>query len=123
VKRWLALLGALGFLVAIYPNDLNHVIHSVGVGIVIGVVYLFTMLFHLELRPRVAARLFYVDLLIIQLAVFSYAWAFFANLASKQSLQKMCVLGLFVVLARIVMAVDESLHPSEVLSLLRGLHQ
>jgi len=119
IKRWLAILGALGFLVAIYPNDLNHVVHSVGVGTVVGVVYLFTMLFHLELRPRISARLFYIDMIVIQMAVFPYAAAFFAEWAAKQSLQKTCILGLFVTLERIVTAVEESFHPSEVLSLFR----
>jgi hypothetical membrane protein len=123
IKRWLALLGAVAFLVAICPNDVNHTIHSVGVGTVVGVIYLFTMVFHLELEPRIPARLFYVDLVIIQVAVFSYAWAFFANSPFKQSLQKTCIGGVFFALERACMATEESYRPHEALAFLQRLQQ
>ncbi|MGD9030219.1 MAG: hypothetical protein PVG25_10430 [Anaerolineae bacterium] len=119
VKRWLALLGAIGFVVSIYPNDINHLVHSVGVGIVIGVVYLFTMIFHCELKPVTSPWLFYGDLVIIQVSVFSYAIAFFADWELKQSLQKTCVMGVFFTLQRIITAAEESFHLSEVITFLQ----
>ena len=114
VKGWLARLGVVGCLVSIYPNNVDHTVHSVGVGIVIGVVYLLTMIFHLELRSRILSRLFWADVSIMQVAVFSYAWAFFADSASKQSLQKTCVVGLLFALERGVTAAEESFQLSEV---------
>ena len=35
IKCWLARLRTLGCLISIYPNDIDHTVHSVGVGIVI----------------------------------------------------------------------------------------
>lgn len=120
-KAWLARLGAVGFVVALYPNDIGHTIHSVGVGIVIGVVYLFTMIFHFELRLQMPPRRFYADLAIVQGAVFSYAWAFFADSASKQSLQKTCIVGLLLALQRGVTAAEESFQLDEALAISRPL--
>jgi hypothetical protein len=119
VKRWLALTGAVGFLVAIYPNDVNHFVHSVGVGAVIGMAYLFSMIFHCELRALTSAVSFYADLVILQVAVFSYAVAFFADADSKQTLQKTCVLGVFFALQRSVTITGESFRPREVLGFLQ----
>jgi hypothetical protein len=119
IKRWLALLGAVGFVVSIYPNDVNHTVHSVGVGIVIGVVYLFTMILHWELKPVTSAWFLYGDVVIIQAAVFSYAAAFFADSDAKQSLQKTCIMVLFFALQRSVTAAKESFHLSEVLGILQ----
>jgi len=115
IKRWLAFLGAIGFLVSIYPNNINHVIHSVGVGIVIGVLYLFVMIFHFELKPRIPPRVFYTDMAIIQAAVFSYAVTFFADAASKQVFQKFCIIGIFLALQWSVTIAEESFEARELL--------
>jgi hypothetical membrane protein len=119
VKRWLALLGAIGFVVSIYPNNINHFVHSLGVGTVIGVLYLLTMIFHFELKPRIPPRSFYTDLVVIQVAVFSYAVTFFADSASKQVFQKICIVGLFLALERVVTIAEESFSPSEMLGVLK----
>lgn len=119
IKRWLALLGAIGFVVSLYPNNINHFIHSLGVGTVIGVLYLFTMIFHFELKPRIPTRFFYTDLAVIQVAVFSYAVSFFADSASKQVFQKICIIGLFLALQRIVTIAEEGFSPSEMLGALK----
>jgi hypothetical protein len=44
---------------------------------------------------KTVTSLFYTDLVILQVAVFSCAVAFFADAASKQSFQKICMIGLF----------------------------
>jgi hypothetical protein len=119
IKRWLALLGAVGFVVVIVPNNLNHVVHSVGAAIAIGVLYFFTMVFHLELKPLVSPRLFYIDLVILHVAVFSYAVTFFADFAIKQSVQKICFFGVFFALERILTVTEESFVPREVLGFLK----
>lgn len=119
VKRWLAFLGAIGFLILIVPNNLNHFVHSVGAGMAIGVLYLFTMIFHFELRPVISALLFYTNLVVLQVAVFSYAVTFFADWAIKQSLQKVCFFGMFFALERIVTITEEGFLPSDMLGFLR----
>ncbi|MEA3408278.1 MAG: hypothetical protein U9R48_09405 [Chloroflexota bacterium] len=117
VKRWLALLGALGSVVSTYPSDVSNLIHSLGTGPAVGVIYLFTTLFHLELRPQTRPSFFYADLIILQATVLPYAVAFFLNLPPKQSLQKLCILGLGFTLQRVVTAAEESFRPREVLRL------
>jgi hypothetical protein len=53
------------------------------VGTAIGALYLFTMIFHFELKPLIPSTLFYTDVVILQVTVFSYAVTFFADAASK----------------------------------------
>lgn len=77
------------------------------------------MIFHLELRPVVSALLFYTDLLILQVAVFSYAVTFFADFTIRQSMQKICFFGMFFALERILTIAEESFVSSEVLGFLR----
>ena len=115
IKCWLARLGAVGFLVSTYPNDVSNLIHSLGTGPAVGVIYLFVMLFHFELKPQTRLSFFYADLLILQATVLPYAVAFFLNLPPKQSLQKFCILGLGFTLQRVVTAAEESFRPREVL--------
>lgn len=113
IKSWLALLGAVGFLVSILPNDRFHGIHSFGVGSVVASLYFFALLFHLELRTYIPARQFFLDITLLQLAVFPYAVSFFADWASKQSYQKICIMGVFYVLLKAASAAGESFAPRE----------
>lgn len=108
IKSWLALLGAVGFLVAIVPNDHFHAIHSVGVGLVVGVLYFFAMFFHFELKGVLSKWQFYADIVLLQIAVFPYAVSFFADWASKQSYQKICIMGVFYVLLKAASAAEGS---------------
>jgi len=119
IKHWLAYLGAIGFLISIYPNDRYHVIHSVGVGMVIGALYLFTMIFHFELKPVVSLKVFYIDMFLVQMTIFPYAVAFFADSVHKQSLQKFCILGVFFALLRIVSAAEDAFVLREVIGYFR----
>jgi hypothetical protein len=48
-----------------------------------------------------------------------YAGAFFADSDSKQALQKICVLGLFLTLHHVVTVAEERFVPSEMLSFLK----
>ena len=113
-KRVLALLGAAGFLVSILPNDRYHVIHSVGVGSSVAALYFFSMLYHFELKEHLSSWQFYLDVALLQIAVFSYAVSFFADWASKQSYQKICIMGVFYVLLKAVSVTKESFAPGEI---------
>jgi hypothetical protein len=42
----LAMLATTGFIVYAFPNDLYHTVHSIGVGVVLGTLYSFTLIFH-----------------------------------------------------------------------------
>jgi hypothetical protein len=64
----------------------NNTLHSVGAGMIIGVLYFFIMIFHYELKSAISGSIFYSDLVILHLVVFSYAVAFFAESAYKQIL-------------------------------------
>lgn len=119
VKRWLALVGSFGFIIVIYPNDVNHVLHSIGADAVIGVLYFFNMIFHFEYRPRLSIGFFLLDMIILQAAVFPYAIAFFFNASNKQIYQKLCILGIIFALQRIVTVSEQSFQPKEVLNLFR----
>lgn len=119
IKRWLALLGALGFLVSILPNNLFHAIHSLGVGTVVGVLYFFAMFFHFELRERLPQWQFLIDVILLQVVVFPYAIAFFANWESKQSYQKICLMGIFYVLLKAASLTENAFKPREMLQVFR----
>jgi hypothetical protein len=116
VKRSLALLGAVGFLVSIFPNDLFHDIHSLGVGTVVGVMYFVSLIFLYELKDHLPTWLLYVYVSLLQVSVFPYAVAFFANWPTKQSYQKICIIGVFYVLLKSVSISEESFQPREIFS-------
>ena len=119
IKQWLAYIGGIGFLISLYPNDLYHVIHSVGIGMVIGALYLLTMIYHFELKPVVSLKVFYMDMFLVQMAIFPYTVAFFADSVHKQSLQKFCILGVFFALLRIVSATEDGFVLREVIGYFR----
>lgn len=55
LRSGLALLGATGFAISIFPNDLYHTLHSIGVGVVMGALNFFTMKSHFELKERISS--------------------------------------------------------------------
>ncbi|MBN2045927.1 MAG: hypothetical protein JW757_12970 [Anaerolineales bacterium] len=113
IKRDLALLGVVGAVISILPNDLYHTIHSIGSGILVGVMYFFTMIFHFEGRQQLPRWRVALDIALLQVAVFPYAVAFFANWESKQSFQKLCLIGIFYALLSIVSASEQGFKPGE----------
>jgi len=99
-KRWLAMLGGVGFLVAVTPNDVSHLLHSIGMGLVVGVTYLFGVLFLIELKTGISAFIFYSHMILLQSVVLTYAFAYFLDASIKQAAQKLCVIGLLIVVER-----------------------
>lgn len=99
-KRWLAMAGSIGFFVAIVPNDTNHILHSVGMGLVVAATYFFGMLFLLELRSSISTLTFYANMIFLQSTVLTYAVTFFIDSTIKQAAQKFCVLGLLIVVEK-----------------------
>jgi len=107
LKRWLALAGGIGFFIGIAPNDSSHALHSVGMGMVVAVIYFLAMIFLLELRPAVPIFVFYVNMIILQSVVSTYAAAFFVNWTYTQVTQKFCVVGLLLVMEKVVTIAPE----------------
>jgi|GEM_PF-1709901 len=107
IKQLLALAGGVGFFVAVTPNDISHSVHSVGMGTAVAVTYFFGTIFLLELRPRIPAFTFYANMVILQTSVLTYATAFFADSSYNKMAQKLCVVGLLLVMERAVTIAPE----------------
>jgi hypothetical protein len=107
IKSGLAFFGGVAFFIAITPNDLSHLIHSIGMGMIVGTIYLFALSLLVELKMRVPPRVFYVNGGILHAAVLTYAAAFLANSDLKQFAQKLCLAGLLVVMQRLVTIAPE----------------
>jgi hypothetical protein len=112
-KRNLGALGTAGFLLSSVPNSQYHVVHTIGVILAFASLYLFTMFFYLELKAAMPPWRFLLELIALQVVVFSYAAAFFANWAAKQGFQKACIVGLFYTVVRAVSAGREGFGPRE----------
>lgn len=106
-KRDLAALGTAGFLLSSVPNSQHHIIHTIGAVCAFSALYLFTMIFYFELKAAMPQWRFVLELVVLQVVVFSYALAFFADWPSKQGFQKACVVGVFYAVLRAVSAGQE----------------
>ncbi len=107
IKGVLALFGGIGFFLAITPNDLNHLLHSIGMGMGVGVMYFFAVILLFELRPRISRWVFFANITLLHAVVLTYAAAFFADSDHKQLAQKFCILGLLLVMERMVTVAPE----------------
>jgi len=101
VKSALALFAAAGFFLGITPNDLSHFWHSVGMGVVIGAIYFFGLLFLVELRTTISPFVFWWNLSVLHVSVLIYATLWFLGSDLKQVAQKACVIGLLLVMERV----------------------
>lgn len=102
VKRNLGALGMAGFLLASVPNSQHHIIHTMGAVFAFASLYLFTMVFHVELREGMRAWQFWLDVILLQVVVFTYALAFFADWPTKQGFQKVALMGVYYTVLRSV---------------------
>jgi hypothetical membrane protein len=109
VKRLLALAGGIGFLVALTPDDASHILHSIGMGVVVATLYFFGTIFLVELRRIMGWPEFLVAMFVLQGVVLTYAGAFFVDSDWKQVAQKSCVLGLMLVMGRAVTLAPDGL--------------
>lgn len=123
IKRWLAGLGGLGFLISNFPNSDYHTIHSIGTGIVVGALYFFTMFYLFEQKENISAWYLSATTALLQLGVFPYAAAFFVDSAHKQSLQKTCIMGTFFVLLNAVSLAEDSFAPREFFRTDKRIHR
>ncbi|MEJ2758403.1 MAG: hypothetical protein P8046_07990 [Anaerolineales bacterium] len=89
-------------------------IHSIGVAMVVASLYFFAMIFHVELRDVIPRWQFYLDVILLQVVVFSYAVTFFADWPTKQGFQKVCIMGVFYVVLKSVSVEEKAFQPREV---------
>lgn len=103
IKSKLALLACVGFLVFVYPHDLNKKIHSLGAGLMVGSLYLMANLFMVELKDEFPLRLFILYQILLHGSVLSYAVTYFAHLPVRQITQKFCFGSLVYIIDQIAL--------------------
>ena len=106
-KRALGALGTVGYLLSSVPNSQNHLLHTIGAILAFAVLVFFSMIFFFELRATIPRWRFVLELVLLQVVVFAYAVAFFADWSSKQGFQKACILVVFYTVLRAVSLGDE----------------
>jgi len=121
-KRDLAALGTIGFLLSSVPNSQHHILHTIGAVIAFAALYLFTMIFYFELKAAMPQWRFVLELAVLQVVVFSYALAFFADWSAKQWFQKACVVGVFYAVLRAATVGQERIRLREMLGAFRQTH-
>ena len=99
-KRDLGALGLAGYLLSSVPNSQHHITHTIGAVFAFAALYFFTMIFYFELKAAMPRWRFALELAVLQVVVFSYAVAFFADWPSKQGFQKACIVGVFYAVLR-----------------------
>jgi len=102
IKCGLAVLCAAGFIVIIFPYNINDNIHMSGAAAVFGSFWGTTVLLLLESRKSIGELRFWLLQLLLQMTLLPYAALFAIGLPVKQAFQKPAVLGLMVTL-RIVL--------------------
>ena len=96
-KSWLLYIASLGSFITIFPNNLFHVIHSIGSALMIGSIFFMDLLILKDQHSAEQSFPVYLVVGFLWLSVLAYAATFFAGLEIKQVTQKICVISLLVV--------------------------
>lgn len=94
LKRLLALICAFGFVVIIFPYNVNDPIHMTGGGAVFGGMWGLFLLLLLELRSRIGGARFWLLQLLLQGTLLPYAVMFAIGPPIQQAYQKPAVIGM-----------------------------
>jgi hypothetical protein len=86
-----------GFILMTVPCDLFNFVHTTGAAIVLGTLWLFTVLNINELFPHHKSRVLFYHL-ILQGTVLPYVYLFAIGSPHRQAAQKLAVLGLILIL-------------------------
>ena len=97
-KSWLSFIAGIGSFVAIFPNDLFHVIHSVGIAMMIGPIFILELIMLWGMKSIVGPIKTYLIITALSASVLTYAAAFFHYNNIQQVSQKFCLFNLLVVL-------------------------
>ena len=116
IKQRLAAFSGTGFLISTPPNNLYPKIHSLGMTIAVGSLYLIIMYLLFEQRAQIPAWLFYIDIIILQVVLFSYAVGLIVCSIFKQTLQKLCFISMTSFLLRATSLTQENPAPDKILA-------
>jgi hypothetical protein len=97
-KSLLLYTASIGALIAIFPNNLFHFMHSVGSGMMIGSIYILELILIEENDHHIGPLSPLAIVTLISLLVVVYTAAFFFDTPAKQPSQKLCVASLLLVL-------------------------
>ena len=97
-KSLLLYTACAGALIAIFPNNINHFMHSVGSALEIGSIYILTLILIEENNQHIGPIPPEVLTALISLFIVFYSAAFFFDTPAKQSSQKLCLTSLLLVL-------------------------
>lgn len=87
-----------GALIAIFPNNLFHLVHSIGCGMLIGSIYILELILIEENNQSIGPINPIMITSLISLLVVYYTAAFFFDTPAKQPSQKLCLIGLLLIL-------------------------
>ncbi len=85
-----------GFLLMIAPADLFNIIHVLGVILVFGSLYIFSISRLRELRPVISTQRFLIYQLLLNGTVLPYAFLYFTGNSARHLFQKLAMAGIIV---------------------------
>ena len=97
-KSLLLYTASTGALIAVFPNNLFHFMHSVGSAMMIGSIYILDLILIEEKELHIGLINPIMVTLVISLLVVFYTASFFFDTPAKQPSQKLCVISLLLVL-------------------------
>jgi hypothetical protein len=96
LKQILTLWCGMGLFIAVYPHDANKAIHTLGAGLFVAALYILENLLLAEMKDGLTH--FHLLELLLHGTVLPYAVTYVLGVAARQTCQKLCVLGLLLVL-------------------------
>jgi hypothetical protein len=97
-KEMLCLIGGIGFIIMLYPHNINNFIHSIGSGFAVGSLWLLSIIYLHELQETKLKSMAGPLRILLQGTLLPYALTFFLNMSIKQYCQKFAVFGVIFVL-------------------------
>ena len=98
-KALLSIVAAAGFVIGIFPRGRFHYVHMFGCALMVGALWFLGNVFTIELRDAGKSRAVLLVQLVLQLTVLPYAVSYALEADSRQALQKLAIIGLFVSLS------------------------
>lgn len=98
LKCVLLYIAGIGSFISIFPNDLFHVLHSIGSGMMIGPIFINELLMLWERKLVSGITEAYSFSILLSVSVLTYAAAFFRYHDIQQIAQKFCIFNLLVIL-------------------------
>ncbi len=98
LKCVLLSIAGIGSFISIFLNDLFHVLHSIGSGMMIGPIFIIELLMLWERKLVSGITKAYSLSILLSVSVLTYAAAFFRYHDIQQIAQKFCIFNLLVIL-------------------------